>query len=44
MSQNESKIDKKYQSDYTDARLLMSMNKFDGALNLLKKMGREIYR
>ncbi|HOU83081.1 MAG TPA: hypothetical protein PLK62_07820, partial [Bacteroidales bacterium] len=34
---NKSTIDKKYQSDYTDARLLMSMNKFDDALNLLKK-------
>jgi len=34
---NESKFDKKYQSDYTDARLLMSNNKFEDALNLLKK-------
>jgi outer membrane protein OmpA-like peptidoglycan-associated protein/Tol biopolymer transport system component len=29
--------DKKYQSDYTDARLLISTNAFDKALSLLKK-------
>lgn len=34
---NESIIDKKYQSDYTDARLLISTNEYERALNLLKK-------
>ena len=34
---NESVIDKKYQSDYTNARLLMYKNEFNNALNLLKK-------